>query len=66
MTDRLENGLVWHRCESGACVEVTVTQDRKHVLLRSTENPGHRAIMDPDEWKRFLAGVKKGSFDQVI
>jgi hypothetical protein len=67
MTDRLETGLVWHRCcESGACVEVAVTGDGEHVMLRSTENPDDRAVMDADEWKEFLAGVKKGAFDQVV
>jgi Domain of unknown function (DUF397) len=64
MTDRLETGLVWHRCESGACVEVAVTGDGE-VVLRSTENPDALAFLSRDEWKGFLAGVKKGVFDKV-
>lgn len=65
MTDRLETGLVWHRCESGACVEVAVTADGERVLLRSTENPDDVAVLKRDEWKGFRAEVKKGAFDQV-
>jgi hypothetical protein len=64
MIDRLETGLVWHRsCESGACVEAAKAGEV--VLLRSTLNPEAPVTLRRDEWFEFLAGVKKGDFDDL-
>jgi hypothetical protein len=64
MTDRLETGLVWHRCESGACVEVAAAGD-EDVLLRSTLDPDTMVTLSRAEWNGFLAGVRKGAFNKV-
>lgn len=67
MTDESRNEIPWHRsawCESGACVEVAVDGDT--VLVRSSVYTEPVSIaLGLDEWKRFVARVKDGSFDRT-
>jgi hypothetical protein len=60
-------GLGWcvsRTCESGACVKVARRGDS--VLIGTTRNP-EAAITEftTDEWRQFLADVKRGDFDGI-
>lgn len=65
MTDGLRGELVWQRssaCESGACVEVAITDNA--VMVRNSANPDDMlATKSHSEWQEFLAAVKDGNFD---
>jgi hypothetical protein len=51
-------------CESGACVRVARRGDS--VLISNTNNPeGPISEFTAEEWRQFLAGVKRGDFDGV-
>ncbi len=51
-------------CESGACVQVARRGDS--VLIGTTSNPeGPITEFTTDEWRQFLAGVKRGDFDGI-
>jgi hypothetical protein len=52
----------WHRqCDSGACVEIAAQSEA--VMLRSSAAPKATLTLTRAEWEEFLAGVKKGLFD---
>lgn len=46
------------RCESGACVEVAITDTA--VFVRHSDEPGHELKFSRAEWAVFLASVKEG------
>jgi predicted secreted Zn-dependent protease len=51
-------------CESGACVMVARRGDS--VLLGNTSQPdGPISAYTRAEWKEFLAGAKRGDFDDI-
>jgi predicted secreted Zn-dependent protease len=51
-------------CESGACVGVA--RRGENVLIGNTAKP-EAAVSEftVEEWLRFLAGVKRGDFDNI-
>jgi hypothetical protein len=59
--------LTWYkrreRCESGACVEISVQGES--VAIRSSIDPGIILTLTRTEWQDFLAGAKEGSFDSL-
>jgi len=67
MADGLRSERAWHRssiCESGACVEVTATEDA--VMVRNSAKPDEALVtVSHAEWREFLAGLKEGTFDQL-
>ncbi|GAB1819413.1 DUF397 domain-containing protein [Herbidospora sp. RD11066] len=55
---------VWRRaCNNGGCVEVAFADDA--VRVRDGKHGGESAVLDFtwDEWRDFLAGVRRGEFD---
>ena len=51
-------------CESGACIRVA--RRGQNVLIGNTANPEHVVSeFTVDEWRRFLASVKRGDFDNI-
>lgn len=67
VADESSSELIWYRdprCESGACVEVSVDGDT--VLVRSSMHPGVAPVtLSHDEWDAFIAGIKGGAFDLI-
>jgi hypothetical protein len=64
MTTR-DGNVVWRTssyCESGACIEVAVLDDRIRVR-HSVDIDGGDLIFSRDEWQAFLDGVRAGDFD---
>ncbi len=60
-------GLTWRTalgCNGGACVQVAATEHG--ILLGSTRQPcGPALSFAPGEWRRFVAGIKKGDLDDL-
>ncbi len=57
---------VWRRssyCETGGCLEVKVGGDA--VLIRESANPTETVITTRANLATFVAGVKRGEFDDV-
>lgn len=59
--------LAWRvaLCESGACIKVARHGDA--VIFGNTNHPDgpfYRSTWD--EWKEFLAGAKRGDFDDLL
>lgn len=48
------------RCESNACVEVAFVEDK--VLVRNSNARSLVVRISHDEWRAFLAGVRRGEF----
>lgn len=46
-----------------ACLEVWRHQDV--VMIRESEQPSNVIVTSPDNWDKFLKGVKAGEFDTV-
>jgi predicted secreted Zn-dependent protease len=65
---RGHNGLTWRTalsCNGGACVQVAATEHA--ILIGNTRQPGGPVLSyTPDEWHEFVAGVKKGDFDDLV
>lgn len=65
---RGHKGLTWRTalsCNGGACVQVAATEDG--ILLGNSRQSGGPVVSyTPDEWHEFVAGVKKGDFDDLI
>jgi hypothetical protein len=61
---RGHKGLTWRtalRCDGGACVQVAATE--RGILLGSSRQPGGPVLSyTPDEWHKFVMGIKKGDF----
>lgn len=58
--------LEWrvYACESGACVGVA--REGQYVFIGNTNNlESSVSEFTTDEWRRFLAGVKLGYFDDI-
>lgn len=56
--------LVSRTCESGACVKVTRRGDL--ILIGNTSDPsGPVNEFTVEEWLQFLAGAKRGDFDNI-
>jgi predicted secreted Zn-dependent protease len=64
----VQGGLDWRvskACESGACIMVASQGDA--VLFGNTNHPdGPTFAYTKIEWKEFLAGVKRGDFDEIV
>lgn len=53
------------RCDGGACVRVA--RRGEEVLFGNTTLPGGPVnVYTRDEWEAFLAGVKRGEFDNLF
>jgi Domain of unknown function (DUF397) len=67
MSRYIPEELGWHvsrTCESGACVKVTRRGDL--ILIGNTSDPGGPANeFTVEEWLQFLAGAKRGDFDNI-
>ena len=47
-------------CDTGACVEVSIGDV---VLVRSSTAPETRVEFTREEWRAFVAGVRRGEFE---
>ncbi|HUY50177.1 MAG TPA: DUF397 domain-containing protein [Streptosporangiaceae bacterium] len=61
------DGAVWHKSSysgtQGNCVEVARNLPGM-VAVRDSKHPsGPALITSPDEWRTFLAGVRRGQFE---
>jgi hypothetical protein len=60
--------LTWRTalsCDGGACVQVAA--DQQTILIGSSRQPGGPVLnFDPNEWHEFVAGIKKGDFDDLL
>ena len=60
--------LTWRTalsCNGGACVRVAANQNS--VLIGNSQRPrGPVLKYTPDEWHEFVAGIKKGDFDDLL
>lgn len=58
------NERVWHRssrCESGHCVEVSLTKSA--IFMRNSREPeGVTLQIAAADWRSFLDGIKRGEF----
>ena len=65
---RGHKGLTWRTalsCDGGACVQVAASEDG--ILLGNSRHPGGPVLdYTADEWHEFVAGVKKGDFDDLL
>lgn len=52
-------------CGNATCVEVHTVADTDLVMLRDAINPEHCALIPIESWRKFLADVKDGKFDNV-
>jgi hypothetical protein len=53
----------WYRmCESGGCVEIAIQGE--FVKFRSSNAPEVIVHLTRSEWQEFLAGARKGFFDE--
>lgn len=63
----VHGGLDWRvsrACESGACIMVASQGDA--VIFGNTNHPdGPTFAYTKAEWKEFLAGAKRGDFDDL-
>jgi hypothetical protein len=51
-------------CDGGACIEIARLGDA--IVMRSFINPdGASLTVSRDEWRRFVAGIKAGVFDEL-
>lgn len=61
------NNLDWHvsqTCDGGACVRVA--RSGESVLIGNTARSEDQASeFTADEWRHFLAGVRRGDFDGI-
>lgn len=61
-------GLTWRvsrTCDGGACV--VVARNDESVLLGNTSQPdGSTLTYTRAEWQEFVAGVKRGDFDDLF
>ena len=60
--------LTWHTalsCDGGACVQVAA--DDHSILIGNSRQPGGPVLeYTPAEWHEFVAGIKKGDFDDLL
>jgi Domain of unknown function (DUF397) len=65
---RDHKSLTWRtalNCDGGACVQVAA--DQHSILIGSTRQPdGPVLVYSPDEWREFVAAIKKGDFDDLL
>lgn len=65
---RGHKSLTWRtalNCNGGTCVQVASTEDR--ILLGNSRQPGGPVLSyTPEEWYEFVAGIKKGDFDDLL
>jgi predicted secreted Zn-dependent protease len=57
------SSVQWHRssqCTNGACVEIAWLD--KIVAIRNSAAPSTVIISTREDWARFVAGIKDGSF----
>ena len=60
--------LTWRtalNCNGGACVQVATNENS--ILIGNSRRPGDPVVeYTPDEWHEFVAGIKKGDFDDLL
>jgi predicted secreted Zn-dependent protease len=60
--------LAWRTalsCDGGACVQVAAEQHS--ILIGNSRQPDGPVLeYTPDEWHEFVAGIKKGDFDDLL
>jgi predicted secreted Zn-dependent protease len=65
---RGNSSLTWRTalsCDGGACVQVAA--EGNFILIGSSRQPaGPLLEYTPEEWHEFVAGVKKGDFDDLL
>jgi predicted secreted Zn-dependent protease len=65
---RSHESLTWRTalsCNGGACVQVAATEHG--ILLGNSRQPGGPVVSyTPAEWHEFVAGIKKGDFDDLL
>ena len=65
VSSRPASELVWQcgrSCDGGACVEVARLSDA--IMMRDSVYPDGRILtVSRDEWRRIVAGIKAGVFD---
>lgn len=57
--------MTWRRssaCDTNHCAEVRHLGDR--VQVRSTLRPDVVVVLDLDEWRALVEGVRRGDFDE--
>jgi hypothetical protein len=58
------NWVVSRTCEGGACVAVARKGDS--VMIRRINPEGPITQFTMEEWLHFIAGAKRGDFDDVV
>jgi Domain of unknown function (DUF397) len=52
-------------CEGGACVRVAAIRDM--ILVGDSKDPGGAPLAYPRAaWRKFVQGIKEGSFDGLV
>lgn len=62
-TDTASPWRISSACSSGGCVAVQVTEGTVRVKDTKTGDAQTLLTFDAEEWRAFVAGVKKGEFD---
>jgi Domain of unknown function (DUF397) len=50
-------------CQGGSCVRVAPSNGM--ILIGDTKNPGGVLTYTASEWQEFVAGIKRGDFDDL-
>jgi hypothetical protein len=50
-------------CDSGACIKVA--RDGERIFFGNTTKPDSTITYTADEWREFVAGVRRGDFDDI-
>jgi uncharacterized protein DUF397 len=50
-------------CDSGACI--MVARDGERIFFGNTTKPDSTITYTADEWREFVAGVRRGDFDDI-
>ena len=50
-------------CDSGACIKVA--RDGERIFFGNTTKPDSTITYTADEWREFVAGVRRGDFDDM-
>jgi predicted secreted Zn-dependent protease len=65
---RGHKSLTWRTalsCDGGECVQVAT--DQHLILIGNSRQPGGPVLeYTPEEWHEFVAGIKKGDFDDLL
>jgi len=50
-------------CEASGCVEVSITEEEREVVVRNSQNTPVEVHFSYVEWQAFVNGVRAGEFD---